>query len=152
MLPGLQSTLITGVLGLIIALGLGYLWKSEQAKNARLQGELSQALANAETLKAALEEQQATLETLTQLVGTNQEQIDAVIEERDAARVETQQARSQIDALRAAEPSRALAAPFDRGNAAHQRFSDSLRRISNANSGARPGGDNTDAAGTGDSP
>ncbi|WP_089937708.1 hypothetical protein [Candidatus Entotheonella palauensis] len=148
----MQLTLITGAVGLIAALVFAFLWKAEQSRCARLEGELSQALSNVETLKRTLEDQKATLETLTQLVDTNQEQMDAVTAERDAARVATQQARSQIDSLRAAEASRALAAPFDRGTAAHQRFTDSLRRISNADSGTDRDGDDPGSTATGDSP
>ncbi len=47
----MQATLITGVVGLVLALGLAYKWKSEQVKVARLQGELSQSIANTENLK-----------------------------------------------------------------------------------------------------
>lgn len=133
---GLKSTLLTGAAGLMVALLLGFLWKSEQAKSARLEGELSQALANTEILKTAVEDQKAALEKMAALVNGNNERVRELMQERDHANGETARVRAEIDSLRAAEATRALQAPFGRGNFAHERFTHSLQRISGAASGA----------------
>lgn len=148
---GLKATLITGAAGLVVSLGLAFLWKSEQAKSARLEGELSQALANTETLKAAVEDQKLAFNKMASLAKSNQEWVNVLTQERDHANTETAKVRSEINALRAAEANRALVAPFDRGNIARQRFTDSLRRIANSTGGLSPDSDDTDTAGTGSS-
>ena len=147
---GLKGTLITGVVGLILVLGLAYKWKSEQVKVARLEGELAQVQANNETLKDGLAEQRAAVQKMLGLMQTNQEQVNALTQQLDDARAETAAARDRVNALRAGEAYRALKAPFDRGNAAHDRFADSLRRISATPGGARSDSNDTDAAGAGD--
>lgn len=147
---GLKSTLVTGAVSLVVVLGLAYLWKSEQVKSARLAGELAQSQANNETLKAGLEEQRATVEKMLGLVVANQEQVDALTQQLDDARAETAAVRNEVNSLRAGEANRALEAPFDRGNAARERFTDSLQRISGAAGGTSADSDGTDAAGAGD--
>ncbi|HEX7028624.1 MAG TPA: hypothetical protein VF268_15385 [Gammaproteobacteria bacterium] len=133
---GLKATLITGAAGLMAALVLGFLWKSEQAKSARLEGELSQALANTEVLKTAVEDQKAAFEKMAALVNGNSERVQELMQERDHANGETARARAEIDSLRAAEANRALQAPFGRGNFARERFTHSLQRIAGTAGGA----------------
>ncbi len=147
---GLKGTLITGAIGLVAVLGLAFLWKSEQVKAARLQGENAMLQANNETLKAGLAEQRAAVDKMLGLIETNQEQMNALTQRLDDARAETAEVRDQVNALRAGEGNRALEAPFDRGNAARERFNDSLQRISAAPGRASGDSDDPDAAGAGD--
>ncbi len=149
---GLKGTLIAGVLGIAVSLGLAFLWKNEQVKGARLEAELDASVRNAETLKAALNEQMASVNSIIELARTNQEQVNELTQQLAAARAETDQVRQRINALRAAEANRALEAPFERGNVAHERFSDSLRRISGKTGGESPDSDGAEAAGTGNAP
>lgn len=132
---GLKSTLITGAAGLMAALVLGFLWKSEQAKSARLEGELSQAIVNAETLKTAVEDQKAAFEKMAALVNGNNDRVQELMRERDYANTETARTRAEIDSLRAAEANQALQAPFGRGNFARERFTHSLQRIAGSAGG-----------------
>ena len=148
---GLQGTLITGVVGLVLALGLAYKWKSEQVKVARLEGEIAQVHANNETLKAGLAEQTTAVKDMIGLMRTNQEQVNELSQQLDDARAATTEVRNLVNAIRTTEANRALEAPFKRGNAAHERFTDSLRRISATSGGASSDSDDTDAAGAGDS-
>lgn len=136
---GLKTTLITGAAGLTAVLVLGGLWKSEQARSARLEGELSQALANAEILKTAVADQKEAFEKVSALIDSNSERVQELIRERDHANTETARARAEIDSLRASEANRALQAPFGRGNFARERFTHSLRRIASAAGGAGEG-------------
>lgn len=146
---GLKSTLFTGAVGLVAALVLAFLWKSEQAKSARLEGELAQAIANAETLKAAIDGQKAAFEKVTALANGNSDRVQELMRERDNANTETARARAEIDALRAAEANRALQAPFGRGNFAHERFTHSLQRIAGTAGGTGESGDNSNLAQSG---
>ena len=146
---GLKSTLITAVLGLVVALSFAYLWKAEQVKSARLSGELSQAMVNTETLKQAVSDQRNAFTKMANLVDKNQEWIDELSKQKDVARSETELMRAQIDALRATEAVEALAAPFKRGNDARDRLSISMRRIAGKTGGAGQGSDNTGVASAG---
>lgn len=132
---GLKATLITGAAGLVAALVLAFLWKSEQARSARLEGELSQAIANTETLKTAVADQKAAFDKMAALVSGNNERVQELMRERDHANTETARTRAEVDSLRAAEATRALQAPFGRGNFAHERFTHSLQRIAAGGAG-----------------
>lgn len=146
---GLKSTLFTGAIGLAAALVLAFLWKSEQAKSARLEGELRQAVANTETLKTAVADQKAAFEKVAELANGNSEHVQELMQERENANSETARARAEIDALRAAEVNRALQAPFGRGNFAHERLTYSLQRISGATGGTGESGDDSNLAQSG---
>ena len=154
---GVKATLITGAAGLVVALTLAFLWKAEQVKVANLEGkitglegELSQALANTEILKAHIIEQRETFSTIAKLAEKNQERADELERERDEARAETNRAINEINSLRSTEADNAIAAPFERGNAARERFSDSVRRITGEKSGADPDSEHTNITRPGD--
>ena len=146
---GLKSTLITGAAGLLVAMTLAFLWKSEQVKSARLEGELSQTLVNTVTLKNAVEDQKSAFNKMASLVSSNDDRLDELMQERDNATAETARARSEIDMLRASEANRALQAPFGRGNFARERFTNSMRRISGTASGSGADSHDTDVARSG---
>lgn len=146
---GFKSTLIVLAIGLISSLSLAYLWKAEQAQSARLEGELIQALANTETLKQAISDQQNTVEKLFTVVKANQQTMDELFDSRDEAIAETARVTAQINRLRTTEAIRALEAPFARGNIARERFNDSLQRISGAPGGEDSGSDSPDLTGIG---
>lgn len=146
---GLKSTLLTGAVGIMACLALAFLWKSEQAKSARLEGELSQAIANTETLKAAVSSQKEAFEKVTALANGNSDRVQELMQERDNANTETARAHAEIDALRAAEANRALQAPFGRGNFARERFTNSLQRIAGTAGGAGQGGHDSNVAQSG---
>lgn len=149
---GFKSTIITGALGLVIATTLAFLWKSEQVNSARLEGELSQALANTLTLKTAVEDQRAAFNKMAELVHGNDERVDKLIEERNHANQETARMRAEIDSLRAAEANRALQSPFGRGNFARERFTHSLQRIADTASGSGENRNDPNFTGGSDSP
>jgi len=142
-----------GLIGAATSLFFAYMWKSEQVEIAKLEaqvtglrGELDQSRANNETLKTQIKQQVGSVNRMLGLVEKNEERVNEVERQRDAARVEMAKALAEVNSMRATEMGRALADPYDRGNAAFGRITDSLRRISGETGGAHSGGDDPDAA------
>ena len=148
---GLKLTLFTAMAGLIVALSFAYLWKTEQANSARLEGELSQAMVNTETLKQAVKDQKDAFSEMAHLARKNQEQFDVLSKQKNAAQSQTEHMRAQIDALRATEAENALAAPFKRGNDARDRLSISMQRIAGTQGGTSKGDHDTSSTGASNS-
>ncbi len=154
---GLKATLITGAVGLAATLVLAFLWKSEQVKVARLEtevkaieGELDLSQENNNLLKGEIAEQKDDFDRVLSMMEKNAEKINELEQERDNARLETAKTISEINSLRAAETQRAIAAPFQRGNLAHERLTNSLRRIAGKTSGTDTGGEHSSIATAGE--
>jgi hypothetical protein len=117
-------------------------WTSAQAETESLKVVVGD-------LKGINETTNKTLNTTLGLVAQNQEKMIEYTDRIASAEAETNRVLRDLDRMAATENQRALAAPFERGNAARARITDSLCRIWNRPDDPRCRGaeDNSDAGG-----
>ena len=120
------TTMLAGAAALILMV----LLQMERVKTARLEGRLEVVRQNVEILKGAVADQKSTIDGLLDMAKQNQENINEYFSKSEAANAKLLAAQQQINDLRASEEQKALAAPFERGNAAALRFNRSLCIIS----------------------
>ena len=131
---GLTGYLAAG--GLVAILSITVLWQMERVKTAKLEtrieglhGEMDILQSNNEQLKSTLKDSQRTVEAFAELGNKQADRAQELTTQLFDTQAESYKRQNEINQLRATETKRSILQPYGRGNAAHDRITDSLWSI-----------------------
>ncbi|NQZ12723.1 MAG: hypothetical protein HRT35_36690 [Algicola sp.] len=149
----MNPTLIAAGLGGILALSAGFMWQMEKVKSATFEGQVStlneqldhQLSENLKLTNAVSQANEHAIAVMT-LVNKNNEHMLAYSDKLEKSAEDLANLRTTIDNMRSTELKNAIEKPYERGNAAADRWTAVMQLIADSTSPDSKSGDDTNTA------
>jgi septal ring factor EnvC (AmiA/AmiB activator) len=134
----MNPTLIAGGIGLAASLSLGFMWQMEKVKSATFEGQVTtlnaqmeQQLSENTKLTTALSAANNSTQKAIELANKNNQRMNQYSDKLEQSTDELANLRQQVNEMRTKEMKNAIEAPYQRGNAAANRWTAIMQRIAN---------------------